>query len=71
MAWTQTDETRLSNLKAIRARGVRSVTFGDRRTDFQSAEELDSAIALLETQKANSATPPRPRRYLCYLKKGL
>lgn len=71
MAWTQDDETKLSNLRAIRARGVRSISIADRRTDFMPGAELDQAIATLESQKARVATPPRPRQYFCFMRKGL
>jgi hypothetical protein len=68
MAWTQ---TQLDALKAAYARGVRSVTFGDRTTVYQSQAEMAEAIARIEAELARSTTPPRPRQWAGWSKKGL
>ena len=46
-------QTRLDNLRAARAEGVRRVEFGDRRVEYRSDAELATAIADLERQISN------------------
>jgi len=68
MPWTQ---TQLDALKTAYAQGIRSVTFGDRTTVYQSQAEMADAIARIEAELARAATPPRPRQYAAYSKKGV
>jgi len=67
MAWTQ---TQLDALKTAYAGGIRSVTFGDRTTTYQSQSEMAEAIAKIEAELARSTTPARPRQWLAYSRKG-
>ena len=58
-------------LKAAMAQGVRSVDFGDRRTEFHSLEEMERLLARMEAEvAAAAATTPRPRQWLLYGSKG-
>jgi hypothetical protein len=70
MAWTEADEDRYQALNAAYKRGVRSVTFGDRTTVQYSEEEMARILSKMEAQKARSTSPPRPRQFLGYAKKG-
>lgn len=67
MAWTQTDA---DNLKVAIAKGERSVTFADRTVVYRSVEEMRQALAMIATELARATTPPRPRQYAGYAKKG-
>ncbi len=52
MPYTQED---IDRLRAIRAQGVKSVTFSDgRRAEYHSAAEIDAAIAMMEAEVAQS-----------------
>ena len=67
MAWTQ---AQLDALKTAYAAGIRSVTFGDRTTVYQSQAEMAEAISRIEAELARTATTPRPRQFKGYSGKG-
>lgn len=67
MAWTQ---AQLDALKTAYAQGVRSVTFADRTTVYQSQAEMADAIAKIEAELARSTSPPRPRQWHGWSGKG-
>ena len=67
MAWTQ---TQLDALKTAYALGIRSVSFGDRTTTYQSQAEMAEAISRIEAELARTATTPRPRQFKGYSGKG-
>jgi len=46
-------QTRLDNLRAARAEGVRRIEYADRRLEFRSDAEMATAIADLERQIFN------------------
>lgn len=67
MAFTQ---AQLDALKTAYAQGIRSVTFGDRTTVYQSQAEMAEAIARIETEIARSTVPARPRQWVGWSGKG-
>jgi hypothetical protein len=67
MAWTQTDA---DNLKAAIAKGERSVSFADRTVTYRSVSEMREALSMIEAELGRNASPPRPKTFLGYAKKG-
>lgn len=58
MAWTTEDEAHLVALEAIVNSGVLSIEYGgppSRKMQYQSTEQMQSALALLRSRKAESA----------------
>lgn len=51
-------ERRLASLKALRAKGVKVVEYGDQRVEFRSDAELAAAIADLERQAVATVGKP-------------
>lgn len=57
-------DARLANLRALRAKGVRIVEYGEQRVEYRSDAELAAAIADLERQiAATSGNPVRMVRF--------
>ncbi len=57
-------DARLANLRALRAKGVRIVEYGEQRVEYRSDAELAAAIADLERQiSATSGNPVRMVRF--------
>lgn len=70
MPYTQADVDALR--ETIKQYGyVRSLTLGDRRTDFASLDEMQQLLATMEREVAAQTTAPRPRQYRITGSKGL
>ncbi len=68
MAWTTAER---DALKTAIAKGEKEVAFADRRVTYRSLDEMVTALAMIETELAESTTPARPRQYGAYSSKGL
>lgn len=69
MAYTQAD---LDALKALKARGTRSVTFSDGRSVvYRELDEINQAIADVQAELGAASGAPRIRRRRYVTDKGL
>lgn len=64
-------QTRLDNLRANRAEGVREIVDGSHRVVFRDDAEMASAIADLERQIASASGSPPVRMVRFSTSKGL
>lgn len=68
MAWTTADR---DALKQAIAKGESRVSFGDRSVEYRSMAEMQTALAMIETELSSQSDTPHPRRWLLYGEKGL
>jgi hypothetical protein len=54
-------QSQLDALKAARASGIRTLTFGERSITHASDKDMVAAIAALENEIAAASGTPRPR----------
>lgn len=63
MPWLQAD---VDALKVSIAKGEKSVSFGDRRVDYRSLDEMRQALAMIQAEVNAAAGTPRPKQFLAY-----
>lgn len=64
-------QARKEALEKARASGARSVSHGDKRTDFRSDAEMAAALAALDRQIAAAQGTKRTRQVRFYTNRGV